>query len=299
MSTTSELCLALRFDAQKLNPESHGRFPDTMFTKPLIAAVALASLLLPQTLQAQGDAPSIAPSYLPNFFGVGVGAYPDYFGSDDEAYGAAPFGRFSWGERYIDFQATFATANVLNDANWRAGPTVFWRFGRSDIDDPVVSLLPEVDGSLELGGFVAYETVSLDDPRDRWRFSTGFGQDVSDVHGGLTAWASARRWIPMTRFGALGFSFGGTYGSSEYMNTYFSVSPSGAAASGLSEFKAGSGIRDLRASVVYVQAISQQWQVGAGVFYSKLLGDAADSPIVDDRGSRNQLFYGIGISRAF
>ena len=35
------------------------------------------------------------------------------------------------------------------------------------------------------------------------------------------------------------------------------------------------------------------------MFYSRLLGDAADSPIVSDRGSRNQLYYGIGISRAF
>jgi len=264
-----------------------------------IASIAVAGLLLPQALHAEGDGPIIAPSYLPNFIGVGIGAYPDYFGSDDQSFGAAPFGRFSWGERYIAFQATFATANLLNHSNWRAGPTLFYRFGRRDVDDHVINLLPEVDRSIEVGAFVAYETIALEDPRDRWSFSTGFGQDVSGTHGGLTAWASARRWIPVKRYGALGFSFGGTYGSSDFMDTYFSVSPSGAAASGLSEFTAGSGVRDLRAGVVYIQAISQQWQVGAGVFYSRLLGDAADSPIVSDRGSRNQLYYGIGISRAF
>ena len=268
-------------------------------TKPFLTAVAIASFLLPQSLHAEGDNLVVAPSYLPNFFGVGVGAYPDYFGSDDQAFGVAPFGRLSWGQRYIDFQATFATANLLNDSNWRAGPTLFWRFGRSDVDDPVVNLLPEIDGSLELGAFAGYETVSLDDPRDRWSFSAGFGQDVSGVHGGLTAWASARRWIPVNRYGALGFSFGGTYGSSDFMNSYFSVTPSGATASGLSEYTAGAGMRDLRAGVVYIQPISQQWQVGAGVFYSRILGDAADSPIVKDRGSRNQFYYGFAISRSF
>lgn len=270
-----------------------------MLTKPLLIGVAISSLLLPQSLHAESDNPVIASSYLPNFFGVGVGAYPDYFGSDDQAFGAAPFGRFSWEERYISFQASFVTANLLNHSNWRTGPTLFWRFGRSDVDDPVVNLLPEIDGSLELGAFVAYETVSPDDPRDRWNFSTGFNKDVSGVHEGTTAWVSVRRWVPVKQYGALGFSLGGTYGSSDFMNTYFSISPSGASASGLSEFTAGAGIRDLRAGVVYIQPISRQWQVGAGVFYSRLLGDAADSPIVKNRGSRNQLFYGIGISRAF
>ena len=92
-----------------------------MFTKSLVAAVALASLLLPQTLQAEGDLPLIAPSYQPNFFGVGVGGYPDYFGSDDEAFGAAPFGRFSWGERYFSFQASGLIGTKESDLGFRSG----------------------------------------------------------------------------------------------------------------------------------------------------------------------------------
>ncbi|SLN59211.1 MltA-interacting protein MipA [Roseovarius gaetbuli] len=270
-----------------------------MLIKTAKTLAALASLLLPETLRAESDSLSLAPSYLPNYVGIGVGAYPDYFGSDDQSFGAAPFGRFSWGERYVAFQATFVKANLLQHSNWRAGPTVFWRFGRSDVDDRAVDLLPDIDGSLELGGFVGYESVSPGDPRDRWGLSGGIAHDVSGVYNGITASASASKWIPATRFGALGFSLGATYGSSDFMDSRFSVDASGAAASGLDEFTAGSGVRDVRASIVYIQAISREWQIGGGLVYSRLLGDAADSPIVRDRGSRNQLYYGIGISRAF
>jgi outer membrane protein len=256
-------------------------------------------LILPQTGQAEGDVSTIAPTYLPNFFGVGLGGYPDYIGSDDYALGAAPFGRYSWGNRYVDLVGTFVTANALDHPNWRVGPTLNWRFGRKDVDDPVVDLLPDIDGTLELGVFAAYEAVSNDDPRDRWLLSGGIAQDVGGVHEGQTAWVSARKWMPLTQYGALGISIGATYGSSDYMGTYFSVTPDGAASSGLNTFSAGSGVRDVRASLIYIQPISREWQLGAGVIYSQLIGDAKDSPVTAERGSSGQFYYGIGISRAF
>ncbi|MDG4551498.1 MAG: MipA/OmpV family protein [Candidatus Contendobacter sp.] len=40
--------------------------------------------------------------------------------------------------------------------------------------------------------------------------------------------------------------------------------------------------------------LSPQWHLGAGVMYSRLVGDAADSPIIAERGSKNQSIYGVG-----
>jgi outer membrane protein len=38
--------------------------------------------------------------------------------------------------------------------------------------------------------------------------------------------------------------------------------------------------------------LSRKWHPAGGVLYSRLLGDASDSPIVSDRGSKNQWIFG-------
>jgi outer membrane scaffolding protein for murein synthesis (MipA/OmpV family) len=45
--------------------------------------------------------------------------------------------------------------------------------------------------------------------------------------------------------------------------------------------------------------INPQWEVHAYVEYEKLLGDAADSPLVKLRGSSNQTTIGLGASYSF
>ncbi|MEM6887765.1 MAG: MipA/OmpV family protein [Pseudomonadota bacterium] len=242
---------------------------------------------------------TLTPSYIPSFIGLGAGSYPEYLGADEQKFGVAPFGRFSWGEqRYVALEVNFATINLIEDRNWRAGPAGMWRFAREDVEDPVVNLLPDVSGSLELGGFAGYEDVG-DDPRDRWSVFGNFTHGVTGDNDGYVVGVSARRWVPVGRFSALGFSFATSYGSSNYMDTYFSVDQHGAVASGLDFFDAGAGVRDVRIAAVYIQPLSREWQVGGGFLFSRLLSDAADTPIVSERGDRNQLVFGIGMTRAF
>ncbi len=40
---------------------------------------------------------------------------------------------------------------------------------------------------------------------------------------------------------------------------------------------------------MFVFHFNRNWHLGAGVMYKRLLNDAADSPVVDDRGSADQL----------
>jgi outer membrane protein len=58
-------------------------------------------------------------------------------------------------------------------------------------------------------------------------------------------------------------------------------------------------LRDIRVPLVAIFSFSEKWHVAGGVIYSRLLGDAADSPIVDNRGSEDQFFAGIGIAYAW
>jgi outer membrane protein len=242
---------------------------------------------------------SLAPTYLPSYVGLGIGSYPEYYGADENVIGAAPIARYTFGEqRYIALEVNYARLNLLEDRNWRFGPAGMYRFGREDVKDDVVDKLPEIDGSFELGAFGAYEEVGKD-PRNRWVVGASFLHGIAGDNDGYTVSVNFNRWIPVGRYAALGLYTAASFGSSDYMSTYFSVTPAGAAASGLPVFGAGSGMRDLRFGAVFIQPLSREWQVGTGFLYSRLLGDAADSPIVSERGDANQFVFGFGFTRAF
>lgn len=241
----------------------------------------------------------IPPVAIPNFAGVGIGGVPDYLGSDNYTAGVAPFGRYSWGNRYVDLQANYLRVNLLDDASWNVGPSAILRFGRDDVDDPVVDRLPDIDTSLDLGAFVSYSVINPQEPRDRWVFSADAAHDVTGAHSGYTLSASARRWYPLGNFAAFGLSVASTYGSEDYMDTYFSVTPAGASASGLAPFAADAGVRDIRVTAVVMQPLSEKWVVGGGVMYMRLVGDASDTPITGDRGSADQFFFGLALAHVF
>ena len=78
------------------------------------------------------------------------------------------------------------------------------------------------------------------------------------------------------------------------MHEYSGVTADDSLASGLPVYTPGRGVRDARAWLVALVHLGPQWHVGAGVLYSRLVGDAADSPLVADRGSENQWVFGVG-----
>ena len=107
--------------------------------KWLVPALLGTLSIVGQGVQAED---LMIPLELPqlNFFGGGVGAYPDYFGSSDYDVGAAPFGRFSLGgSRFVRLLGNEVRVNLLDNRNWQLGPAALWRFGRKDVENPVVN----------------------------------------------------------------------------------------------------------------------------------------------------------------
>ena len=118
--------------------------------------------------------------------------------------------------------------------------------------------------------------------------------DVSDVYNGWTGGLNAYAMQPVAPQVTLAGGAAFTYGSGNYMDEYFGVTPNDSLASGLPVYVPGAGMRDVRAWATAFYHLTLQWHVGAGVMYSRLVGDAADSPIVADRGSPHQWIYGAG-----
>jgi outer membrane protein len=126
--------------------------------KSLLAAILAAALGTIVSAVQAGDL--VIPVELPepNFLGLGVGAYPDYFGSSDYKVGAAPIGRLSLGgSRFVRLMANEVHLNLLDHPNWQLGPVGLWRFGREDVENPVVDRVHHIDDSIDLGLFGGYK----------------------------------------------------------------------------------------------------------------------------------------------
>lgn len=269
------------------------------FSKSFITVfVAVVILSLASVAQAQ-DSPFNIEN-VPNVVGVGIAMLPDYPGSDDYMVGGAPFFKInidSQFEYYLRLLATDLQLNLINHPIFRFGPAFNYRFGRNDdVEDDVVKKMKEIDGTMEAGAFMGIELVDKDNPRQRFLSQVEFLSDVGDVYKGYNVSLSASYWFPVHK--AVDVTFGGgiTYADGNYMETYFGVDQKNADRTGLPVYEADSGLLMARVNAGAVLHLSMSWHLAAGLQYRPLLDDAADSPIVDDRGSTSQWIYGLGVA---
>jgi outer membrane scaffolding protein for murein synthesis (MipA/OmpV family) len=271
-------------------------------TKNVFAVIValVCALLVAHSAQAQ-DMP-FGIDNVPNIVGIGGGMLPDYYGSDDYSGGAAPFFKYTpeKTEYYAMLIATQLYVNLANHPTLRFGPTLNYRFGRNDdVDDSVVKKMEEIDGTFEAGAFVGYEWKDSQNPLHRWGITVDILGDVGNEHKGYLVSLSARYWYPVSKMIDIGVAVGTTYADSNYMEKYFGVSEKDSERTGLPVFKAEDGIREVRVIPAVVMHFSPQWHAGIGVRYARLLDDAEDSPVVDDRGDANQWIYGLAVAYAW
>ena len=238
------------------------------------------------------------------FVGAGITFAPDYEGSEDSEAGLALFGRYNWQSgRFVQLggsnsagRAASLRANVISDAMspvWEFGPVLQFRPERDAVDNDRVDRLSKVDNAVELGLFGGFATGP-------WSGALTWVADVSDEHDGYIITLNGAYRLPVNNQWSLTFGAAATYADSDYMDTYFSVTPSDAIRSpGLRVFDADSGVKDVGLSVAANYKINQNWGVLGSLAYFRMLDDAEDSPLVDDEGDDNQLHGVIAVTYAF
>ncbi len=232
----------------------------------------------------------------PNYVSGGIALVPDYLGSDDYMVAGGPAGRLSFaGNREIKLIAATLSSNLLDHEYLRLGPVINYRFARDSVDDEVVDLMRDIDGAFELGVTAGLDFKNGTNSRYRFGAFVEVLQDVSGEHEGLLVTGSLQYWRPLSLAWDIGIRGSVTYASDDYMGTYFGVSAADSARSGLPQFSAGGGIRDVTVTPALVLHFSKTWHVGAFVRYQRLLSDAADSPVVDLRGDPDQFIVGLGV----
>ncbi len=83
------------------------------------------------------------------------------------------------------------------------------------------------------------------------------------------------------------------------MDEFFSIDADNAARSGLRQFEADAGIKDVGFRAFLTYSFSERWSATGVGIYQRLLNDAADSPVTDDEGDPNQFFGGVLVSFKF
>jgi outer membrane scaffolding protein for murein synthesis (MipA/OmpV family) len=220
--------------------------------------------------------------------GAGIAIVPDYEGSD--YYEAAPLLHFrmAWANgRYLDFTGNRVKFNVMKAGNLRLGPMVRVRAKRDDdVEDSQVSRMEEVDTSVELGGFIAYSLG------ENFEIGANLVQDVADGHDGYLVGAHVGYKVHKdnTTVALKAFT---TYVNNDYMEAYFSVNHSNVGSAWLRIYDADEGFKDVGLTCVISYQFSDSWGATGVLGYTRLVGDAEDSPVVDDRGDANQLLGGI------
>jgi MipA family protein len=256
------------------------------------AAGVVSALAIPSASLAQE---------LPSFLGWTLGSVrggarlaPDYMGSDDyNAYftGAVVLTRKNGYQPPFGAPDDGVSLGLLGKGPFTAGLAGRWRSAR-DADGDLQGF-EEIDGTVEAGVFA--EWWPADWLRFRAEARRGFGGH-EDWVGDLSADAIARseHWV-LTAGPRI------SWGDSGFAREYFSVTPTDAARSPrhLTPFAPDDSLwaPGLLASASY--RVTPSWSVETIGTYRRLMGDAADSPIVADLGSPDQFTISLSLRYTF
>ncbi len=229
--------------------------------------------------------------------GAGTLFKPDYEGSDE--YEADPLPDISVSYRDIVFlRGTTLSANLLTfdalrpEGVIQVGPMVRYRFGRDQDDNDALRGLGDVDGSVEAGVFARFRVGP-------WSTGLNLVQDIAGGHEGMLGEAFVAHDVPLSDRLRANLRGSVSWADDDYMQSYFGISSAQAARSGRAPFDADSGFKDIGLTLGLEYELSADWGVGGRIGYSRLLNDAADSPLVDGDGSANQFTAGVSLSYRF
>jgi outer membrane protein len=219
--------------------------------------------------------------------GLGLGLTPDYEGSEDYEGVLIPYASVVWSNHMaFDLIGNKAKFNLIPSANWKGGLVGEFIPERDDVDSNKVDKLDDVDTSIMLGGFFGWENPS-------WTASIEAMADVADGNDGAIIRLNGGHRLMINNEWRMGFGAFVTWADEDYTESYFGISLAESARSGLNDYDADEGFKDVGLNFRVIYQPWQHWGFMGLASYKRLVGDAADSPVVEDEGSENQLTGGV------
>ena len=226
--------------------------------------------------------------------GVGPVYEPDYFGSDDYEFNADPqvYVKF---RNFVFLDDDGVDLALLGFSRFRVGPTLRIRGRRDQDDNPALAGLGDVGTTFEFGGFVATTFLNRFAAKARVRHGLKTGHRGTVIDGTLTT------LIFRTDALSLGATGQARWVGNRYADAFFSVTPEQSARSlgRLGVYDADAGFESVGGSVTAYINIRDRWSLNPYAEYRYIFNDFADTPIIDEFGSRNQFVVGFHIMREF
>ncbi len=229
---------------------------------------------------------------------VSVGATgfvaPDFEGSSHRELKFAPLisvGRQGPGPRFSSRNDNPSFALIDNDT-FRAGIVGKLITKRDEETAAELVGLATVPWGLEVGGFA--EVYPTDWLRARAEVRQGLRS-----HDGIVADVALDAFTDLAPDLQLSAGPRATFASQGYYDAYYGVSAKQAAASGLSEYDPGDGVQSVGVGAALTWKATDNITTSSFVEYRRLAGPAADSSLVRERGSRNQLLFGVSATYKF
>lgn len=245
-----------------------------MIRIPALAAAAAAVTL---TLASGAGAQTL--SGVSFDAGAGFRYSPDFVGSED--YDAKPW--------LILRNVSLSNAPAGDPASgFHIAPSASYVGKRDSDDHERLRGIDDVDASVELGLKAGYRFGAID--------TYGAVRKAVNGHDGVVGEVGATYRTPLRDRLTLTSGVEAKYGNDRYMDAYFDVTPEESAASGLAAFDAKGGLRSVGVEFEVRYQANDDWAMISELRAARLVGDAADSPITEDK---NQYSIGLGIVRTF
>lgn len=245
---------------------------------PLLRAAIAAGAFVAASLPLAALAQTAGGTGFSFDLGLGVQAAPSYVGSDEtEAQPWVILRNFSLGQ---------ASPGRPADG-FHISPSFNYIGARDADDDDRLEGLDEIDRAGELGVRLGYRFAGAD------AYATirkGFGG-----HDGVVGNIGLRYTQPVSPRLSVTGGLEADYADAEYMGTYFGVTPEESLASGYPVHDPEGGLKSATATLELRYQATEATAVLGRVQAERLMGDAADSPIVRDK---DQLSVGIGVVRS-
>ncbi len=265
-------------------------------------ALPLLFTALPFAVMAQESSPQ-NPDWR---FSLGAGTVyaPAYVGAEDYQLSVYPDARAYYKDTFFASIPEGVGYNVINKDGWRVAPLAKIGWGRDEDGEGPFAVtgrdvnalrgMGDVDDALEVGGLVEYTHRPF---TTKVELRQGIGG-----HEGMIGEAGVNYGGQLAQYTRpVSYSFGPrlVWGDSDYNNAFFGVDNGQSARSGLSPYKADSGLVSYGVGGMMMVPVTDTIAVTAFTSYDRLGEEPGDSPLVEERGSKNQFMTGLGMSYQF
>lgn len=211
--------------------------------------------------------------------GGGAILQPEYEGSDKFSVMPVPLLSFSFNES-INVDPMGLEFTVFRRDNLSFRLAVQHEGGRDEDDSDDLEGMGNIDSAFKLGGTVNYN-IGAWEVYGTVEKLFGGSDGVQMIAGAVYTYEA----FPFL------LSAGGsaTWSNSDYMSTFFGVDAGQAERSGYATYDASAGIKRVDAEVLLTYLMTEHWVLRAQAGLGYLVGDAADSPIVQRKLQPNAM----------